>query len=278
MRTGKILLPALLVCALAITSGRVIAQQMEGSVLFVAPHRLIVEPTEKTDVIAVSNKSDTKRRYDLMLIDQVMNENGITQRKDTYPYSVKKMVKFVPRRFTLEPGQRQTVRIAVNRPKDMADGDYHSHLLFREVPLSLKDKKAGDAAAAEKKVSFEIRTLYGIAVPIVVQKGAITAEITMGEPTVVTGENGRKQLKVAFSRTGNAEGAGKLSVEYVAGGKDPVEVADPQWVRIYREVDAITKTFNLNMPEGAAGGKLVLHLMRDENDESKTLRKEIAFN
>lgn len=250
----------------------------EGSVLFVAPNRLTIGPDSRSDILNVSNKSDAPRRYDLMLIDQVMGENGVTQRMETFPFSAKNLIKFQPRRFTLAPGESQVVRIVVTRPAGLADGDYHSHLLFREVPLSIKDKQE-QPAEASKTVSFEIRTLYGIAVPVIIQAGKVTADLTLGDAKLGTSPEGKPHvLSVNFTRSGNAEAVGKFSVDYVAPGKDPVPVIDTQWLRIYHEVDKITRAFDLPyLPPGAKGGKLVMTLVKDENDPSKSIRKEIPF-
>ena len=279
MRHFNIICSALLLGTLALSS-QVASAQMEGSVLFVAPHRLIVSSAQKSETISVSNKSDKPRRYDLTMIDQAMTDKGVTERKDNFEYSVKSMVNYTPKRFTLQPGQSQVVRVVVNRPDKLADGDYHSHLLFREVPLNRKDKEAlrDDRKEAEKTVSFEIRTLYGIAVPVVVQAGTVTSDISMGEPALGKSADGKPQLKIDFARSGNSEAAGKLSAEYVQADGKNIPAIDPQWIRMYRESDKVSKTFDLaGLPEGASGGTVVLSFMKDENDPAKTVKKEISL-
>lgn len=281
MRLFKTVFSAFLLAAAVIGAPPALAQ-LEGSVLFVAPHRLIITPGQKAETISVTNKSDRARRYDLSMIDQAMTERGVTQRVEEgkFPYSVKGMVRYVPRRFNLEPGQSQVVRVVVERPKDLADGDYHSHLLFREVPLSRKSKEdlQKEREQAEKTVSFEIRTLYGIAVPIVVQHGKIASDIALDQAALSKGGK-RPALTVGFTRSGNAEASGKLSAEYVAPGAKPVPVVEAQWIRMYREADRITKTFDLvNLPQNARGGKIVLYLMKDETKPDQTVKKEIPLD
>ena len=259
-----------------------VAQHMQGSVLFVAPHRVLIPDGEATAVLSVANNSDVPRRYDLTMVDQVMGENGITERKDTFEYSLKRMVKFVPRRFSLKPNEKQAVRVMVRRPRDLADGDYHSHLLFREVPLSVKDKRdlQKERKETEKKATFEIRTLYGVAVPIVVQQGKIESDVSLGD--VVLGKSEKhadlKQLNVSFNRTGNAEAVGYLSAQYEKAGQEAVPIVEGQWVRLYREVDLVKKSFVLsNLPPNAQGGKIVVTFVRDENDDSKTQVKDVRL-
>jgi hypothetical protein len=284
MRLATRWLSTLLFAAALLCGGRAFAQTSEGSVLFVAPHRLIILPGEKAETVTVSNKSNEARRYDLMFIDQVMDAKGVTQRLDTFPYSVQKMVHFQPKRFTLRPGESQVVRVVVDRPGGLADGDYHSHLLFREVPLGEKDKQQNPAQAASKKaVTFEIRTLYGIAVPVIVQQGKVAAEIAMGDIALGRSEDGKgKAITMTFLRSGNAEAAAKLSVDYVVAGKKPVPAIEPQWIRMYREIDKVTKTLDLvGLPKDAAGGKLIFTFAKETEKEStspaKTTTKEIPF-
>lgn len=282
MRSAVLFLSVIAFCALAVVSGQSLAQQSSGSVLMVSPHRLIVTADEKSESISLSNQSDRLRRYDLSLVDQVMTEEGVTLRKDGFEYSVRPFVKFMPKRITIKPGERQLVRVQVNRPKDLADGDYHSHLLFREIPPTVKDKQQlkDEREEAQKNVSFEIRTLYGIAVPIIVQQGKVDGAIAMGAPALgKTADGKQRTVDIEFTRTGNSEAAGKVTILYAAPGKDPVSVTDAQWVRLYREVSKVKKQFVLNsLPEGAAGGKLLISMMRDEDDESKTDKVELDFN
>lgn len=282
MFSARSWLSAIALGAVVMSYGVSHAQDNSGSVLFVAPHRLIVEPAEKVDIITVSNKSDRARRYDLTMVDQVMGEDGITMRKDTFEYSAKNLVKFVPRRFSLQPGERQTIRIMVTRPETLAAGDYHSHLLFREVPLSVKDKEQlkDERAAAENAVSFEIRTLYGIAVPVIVQQGAIDGKIEVaGLSLGMTADGKQRQLSADFNRSGNSEAAVKFSAAYEQSGQEPVPVVEGQWVRIYREVNKITKQFPLvNLPADAKGGKIVVSLQRDENDPANVETMEVPLN
>lgn len=271
---------------LAFASGQSLAAESEGTVLFIAPSRLTIAPGQSIAVIDTSNKSKVARRYDLTVIDEAMSPQGALERVDTFPYSVKHMLRFQPKRFTLQPGEDQTVRIMIVRPHDLADGDYHSHLLFREVPLDEKSEQQLEAerktAAAEagKSVSFEIRTLYGVGVPIVVQQGKIVSDINMGEPKLGTTPDGKfRQLTIAFTRSGNAEAVALLTANYVQPGKAPVPAMPQQWVRLYREANTVTRSIPLiNLPAGAKGGKIELSLARSETDASKTLKKEITLN
>ena len=284
----KSLFSALFLTGCFLLTGSLAFAGMESSVLFVAPHRVVIKSDEKVEVVNVANKSDKTHRYDLTLIDQVMNDQGQTLRQDTFEYSVKRMVRFVPKRFTLKPGERQVVRIMVKRPADLADGDYHSHLLFREVPLSVEDKKDlkdEREDSGEKKATFEIRALYGIAVPIIVQQGKLESDIALNDVKIVPASDKAPQsVSIDLTRSGNAEAAVQVAVKYVKPtGGDPVELTSPVWVRMYREVERVTKTIEMkDLPEGVklAGGKLVVSLTKQAGtagSESSTSTREFQL-
>lgn len=255
--------------------------QTESSVLFVAPSRVILSSDQKTTEINVSNKSSEQRRYDITIVDQVMNEDGLTRRVETFDYSASRMLRFVPRRFTLEPGERQIVRVMATREPELEDGDYHSHILFREVPLSLQDKKEMEEQRSnEQTAQFEIKALYGIAVPIIVQSGQINSDISIGEVVYVPSNDGVvDHLAVEFVRTGNAEASGTMRLTYTPRSGESEELGQ-QWIPIYREVDRVVKRFPLNN-KSLAGGKITLSFVKDnKKDEAgnpEVINKEISF-
>jgi hypothetical protein len=117
-------------------------------------------------------------------------------------------------------------------------------------------------------------------VPVIVQQGKITEDLDMSNFKLGTTPDGKdRMLSIDFARTGNSEAAAKLSADYVQPGKPPVSVIDQQWVRLYREIDKVSKDFPLsNLPKDAKGGKIVISLVKSETDDSKTVKKEIAFN
>ena len=255
------------VCALMLVLclPKVLAQS-ESSILFVAPSRVVVPPKENIAVVNVSNRSSEARRYDITVVDQVMTEEGMTRRVETFDYSAKRFLRFQPKRFTLEPGQRQVIRIMAKRPQDIAAGDYHSHILFREVPLSLVDKKQVEKQATDGKTQFEIKTLYGVAIPVIIQNGEVISDLNLGELSYVPAADGSPaHIAVELQRSGNAEASAILRVKFHREGAEPVALNGEQWVAVYREVDKVTRRIPLTaLSEGQSlkGGKVVVELVK----------------
>ena len=251
-----------------------------SSVLFVSPHRVSMSPKQRVQILNVSNHSDIARRYDLKVIDQIMLEDGTTKIVKNAKYSAKPILRFVPKRFTLQPGERQVIRIMARRGKNLPDGDYHSHLLFKEVPLRNQEADSLMSGAAKSgQVAFEIKAVYGVAVPIVVQKGKIESSININSAELIKNDDGKYTILLDTTRTGNAEASGFLSAKHIVAGKEAVDIIPKQWFRMYREVDHMKKTIRVILPKDykLEGGKIVLTLIDDPKSKSPKVMSQLEI-
>jgi|GEM_PF-2557339 len=205
--------------------------------LFVSPQRVIIEPDARSATVSLTNKSSTRKKYKVLLVDQAMNETGTTEIVDTFAYSAKRMLRYVPGEVILAPGQRQVVRILVRRPKTLEDGDYHTHLLLEEEQLNETEQQA---KTSEGTFGIEFATQYGVAIPIVVQKGELKNGIELKAAKIVTNDKDQKFLQITAEHKGNSESFGYLTATY--NGTE--NLTQPRYVRIYREA----KTITMNIP------------------------------
>jgi len=239
----KFLILSIVLCIGLVTAAQYAHAQIDTSLLFVSPERLSFPAAENnqpvTRLIHVTNKSNKIARFDVRLEDYMMGENGDVKRVEEFKYSARPFLRYTPKRFTLKPNERLAVRVMFQQPEDLADGDYHAHLLFREIP-SEKKEHVSSAAETGNKVQFEINTIYGIGVPIVVQKGMLSSRLTLAKATLTD-----TVLSTVFERSGNAEALGSLSVSHVVTGQEPVNLLPPQLIRMYHEVDRIERKITL---------------------------------
>ena len=83
------------------------------------------------------------------------------------------LIMYAPRRVTLAPREPQTIRISARAPKDLPDGEYRVHLLFRAVP----PPTPVEAAPKEQKgISFKLTTIYGVTIPVIARFGNLEAQ------------------------------------------------------------------------------------------------------
>ncbi len=215
--------------------------------LVVAPTRIILEPNQRTTEASISNFTDRTVRYRLTLEDLVMNENGTTEAiSGTFPYSVKPMVRFMPKTLTLAPRQRQTVRILATRPAGMAAGDYHSHLVLNEIfapsqaspntpsPTANTSMATSTGGTNATSFSLDIGVTFSTGVPLIVQVGKVSSSLTLQNASLVRDAAGvPESVALEVQRSGNAEGFA-MAHGVLADGTPAFPA---RMVRIYRERD-----------------------------------------
>ena len=106
--------------------------------LLVSPIRVAFEGRERSHEIVLINSSSEVKTYRLAWQEKLALPSGgykdLTAEETVGYPSASKMLRFSPRQVTLKPNERQIVRLGLRRPKDLADGEYRSHLKLEALP------------------------------------------------------------------------------------------------------------------------------------------------
>ena len=205
---------------------------MADSLLGVAPLRVMLTDTRTNEVISLTNRSSKQRSYKVTLQDQVMNGTGTVSLAEDFPYSAKRMLRFMPRQVTLEPGQHQTIRVMVTPPDQLAEGEYHTHLIFDEV-MPVKKNEPGP----DNGLKIELENNYSLGIPLIYRHGKVQGSIAVTGASIKTGKGSRPEFLVNMVRTGNGEGNGLLKVVERGGNGESLTL--PRNTHLYREVDKV---------------------------------------
>ena len=104
--------------------------------LLVAPTRIVLDGGRGTEII-LNNIGEDVATYRISVELRRMTPDGVLH-DVTEPNAAEQlaqsMISYAPRRVTLAPREPQTIRISARAPKDIQDGEYRVHLLFRAVP------------------------------------------------------------------------------------------------------------------------------------------------
>lgn len=136
--------------------------------LLITPTKVAFGLNDKVVEVVLINTSDNVNSYELGLEDKIASETGGYQQNESkvsYEASASKMLRFSPRRVTLKPDEKQVVRIMLRRPKDLAMGEYRSHMQFKAIPTSTD--KAGSIESSGIKINFTT----SFTIPVVVRQG-----------------------------------------------------------------------------------------------------------
>jgi len=130
-----------------------------------------------------------------------------------------------PRRVTMAPHQRQTVRLLASPPAGIADGEYWARLIVGAKGGQVPVAGVTDSAVVKVGLSLEIRTV----IAVVYRKGALTTGLTLDRVSAAYAADS-VAVRVPLTRTGTAAYLGTIrtSVVDVRGeskGEDQLPVA-----------------------------------------------------
>lgn len=245
----------------------------------VIPSRVELDDKTTSKEVRLINKGNETTTYRISFQHLRMEKDGsykeITDKnaKENFADDV---VRFSPKQVTLKPGDVQTIRLMFKKPSDLADGEYRSHLLMKEeAPADFGKNVEKINAKNDKKISVELKPLFGVSIPVVVTSGATTAKVEIKSASVA---KGGKTIAVNLARSGNASVYGDLLATltdkttkkiYEIGGLSNVAVFSP-----YEERNV---SINLTLPKGAnlSNGTIEIGYYGKKDKETTTDKEKV---
>jgi P pilus assembly chaperone PapD len=242
--------------------------------LLVAPTRVILNGGRGTEVI-LNNIGDQPATYRISLelrrmavngqLEEVLPEAATDKEKSTLA-----MISYAPRRVVLPPNQPQSIRVGVRFAADLPDGEYRAHMLFRAIP----DAKAATTTEVKEGLSISLTPIYGITIPIIVRKGALTASATISDVQITHAADG-SALKFTLARSGDRSTYGRIKVTK-AGQAKPIYEA--RGIAVYAEVSQRTVLLPLQDAVVAAQmtGPVKVEYLEDGDGAAGTIAETTA--
>ena len=257
---------SVLFCALTL-AGTALANRAVS----IAPTRVILDERTRTATVYLNNRGSQSATYRISIVNRRMLENGhIVPADEVLPDErfASEFVRFSPRRVVVPAQGSQAVRLTMCLPRgrEIPDGEYRSHLMFRAVP-DLPDPTAQDEEPEGIRVTAV--AIIETTIPVIVRKGDPQAEIRFGEPELtLDGPDDKTLLSVPLIRTGERSVYGDLQVWYEdeRGRRD--EVLLMRGMAVYHPTPQRVLQLPIELPETfALAGRL--HVSYAETAESK---------
>jgi hypothetical protein len=231
--------------------------------LLVNPKRIVLSDGERGAALDLLNEGDQLVRYQIFFEQKIMTADGaivdLPEDKQNGVYA-KDMIRYSPRRVDIAGGGRQTIRIAARRPKDLVDGEYLSHLVFKEIPIKKeREKKDGD-----ETFSVSINPVLKIAIPIIVRKGELSAVAALKSPRFDIDDS--KNGSVLFQLVGDGDASlyGDVEVFEIIDGEVRDRVAYSKGVALYTNLEERLVRQRLNKPLSENASALLVRYDEDE--------------
>lgn len=244
--------------------------------LMVTPTRVVFDQRDRTAQVTLVNQGSESGDFRISFVRQNMTASGefVTVAEDQDGLYSDPMVRFSPRQVRLPPGQSQVIRLMLRKPRDLADGEYRSHMLFQALPppssSSIENLAAGQNA---DDITIELIPIVGVSIPVIVRHGELSSKVSLGDARIVAVE-GSQRLALDVERSGTSSAYGDIRVTFTPAGGEPLVVAQVNGVAVYANLDKRRLQIPLSPPAGIglANGTLDIAFIESGADaESGTL-------
>ncbi|MEM5531718.1 fimbrial biogenesis chaperone [Pseudoalteromonas arctica] len=205
--------------------------------LLISPTRISFDERQRTAKVTVINTGDEYQTYRVLWSEkQAQPSGGYIQLAEATSESLSSMARLSPKQMRLAPGEKQTVKIAIRKPKGLAPGEYRSHLLFQALPGENTNKTS----------SIKVNMIMSYSIPILLRKDMKQPEVAIEQAQLVLNEsNQRPQFLLNIKREGKFSSYGKLSAYFFDSNNEQVKIAEIGNLSIYPEVDNAFVTLSL---------------------------------
>ncbi|TDN85910.1 P pilus assembly chaperone PapD [Salegentibacter sp. 24] len=226
----KKLLHPLLLFYIFIFSGIVTYAQGD---LMIMPKRLVFDGSERSQEINLANTGSDTAVYAISFMNYSMTEEGnfeqIDEPKEGQRFATG-FLRYFPRRVTLAPNESQTIRVQLTKTGDLQQGEYRSHMYFRAVEE--QTALGQEDTEQTERISINIKTVFGISIPIIIREGTSTTDINLSDLVLNTVDEVAK-LSLVINRTGNMSVYGNLTATHIAPDGTENQVGLVKGISVY---------------------------------------------
>ena len=221
----------------------------EAQALRLSMKRIIFEGPVRSDVITIMNNTAKEQTYRLgwrhYRMDETRSLVAVPEEDLPSITDIKwadDMIRFAPRRVTVAAGGSQQIRILLRRPRDLASGEYRSHL------WSITEVEAAkfDADASADKQSVRLTMQPAITMPVFVRVGDLSASARITGATLSRAEGGAS-VGFTLHREGTRSLYGDLNVICTAGSQEYV-ASEVRGIAVYTEVQKRIFDYEIKIP------------------------------
>lgn len=182
-------------------------------------------------------------------------------------YSIADRIRGFPRSFTLQPGQRQVVRLAVMNTAAFSDGTYWTRVKITSNPLSPPLE-----SQAEQGVTAQINFRFEQVTSAFFKKGDVTTGLEIQNLNVYT-ENGRGYISSNIRQTGNSPYIGRVHIR-ILNQSGTVQLERRQSVALYFDNIRRFEFDASQLPPGQYTAQLTFETRRNDMSISDLVQAE----
>lgn len=189
----------------------------------ISPTRVVLDAGGRGASVTLYNSGGSAVTYRIEDVELALDEMGnyrSLEEGEEAPWAAMPYLRYSPRQVTLQPGQRQSVRIISRAPRDLPTGEFRSHLSFSSIPLVQDAAETEDTATDDEAagtVSVSVGLDFRITIPVLLRVGQ--PEGGSAILSAIPAEAGAGTLQVTLARTGQRGDYGVLRAFDSAGNQ-----------------------------------------------------------
>lgn len=245
--------------------------------LMIMPKRIVFDGSQRSQEINLANTGSDTAVYAISFVNYKMTQEGNFEQVDE-PGDGQRFatdfLRYFPRRVSLGPNEAQTIRVQLTRTGNLEDGEYRSHMYFRAVE---EQTALGEESAEESEgISINIKTVFGISIPIIIRNGENTTQISLENIELDT-ETEMPKLSLQLKRSGNMSVYGNLTTTHVSPNGVETEVGQVKGISVYTPNSVRDFSFPLRNAETVdlKKGKLKISYSEEKGGVLATAEKSL---
>ena len=240
--------------------------------LMIKPTRVVMDERNRSAEVTLLNNSSTTKTYRILWEQKSQKENGAYGKLEDYEYSASNFIRHSPRKVTIKPGEYQKIKLRVKMPRELADGEYRSHLLMKVTEDNVDfSKYIGDEEV--KGTSAIIIPRLSFSIPVLVRKGKIDTKADITSITVTKNNEGNNIVKVDLAHGGNFSSFGSLAAYMKTPSGNVVPIGEANNIALFRGTSKRTVDIPLQVPSIPKGAVVQVLYKGDDEFDGQILGK-----
>ncbi len=149
--------------------------------LQILPTRVVLASQNSAELTLV-NKGTEAGSYRIILRNIRADDHGrfqAVEKAEGNELFADDLIRFSPRRVTVEAGAFQKVRVMVRIPKDLKEGEYRTHLVFQSLP-----KQDSNSLDGSGDLSVSVDPIVEVSIPVIVRHGKLSTQLSIQAPSL----------------------------------------------------------------------------------------------
>jgi P pilus assembly chaperone PapD len=243
--------------------------------LTILPTRVVFEGRDRFGEVTLINTGKEAKTYELgWSYYKMQPETGTYERveKSLTDYDLAQHIVISPRRVTLQPNEKQKIRLALRPAADTPPGEYRAHLVFR----AQRDDKDGADTQGDGKAHVTINMNVGYSIPVFYSVGESDAGAVIEALTLTRANTGELLANIPVTRTGGAYSThGYLEVYYTPPGGEEYLAGEVSNAHIFPEISH--RIFQVRMKDSDMHGGTMRIVYRHFDKDRKLVYDQKTF-